>query len=78
MTAGWRNGSSGARVHGGSRIVPPPARRRGALGSDGGTAAPGGSPAVPSDPGRVASDVMLTSVTVGERTDGTGGFVTGS
>ena len=78
MTAGCRKGSSGARVHGGSRIVPPPARRRGALGCAAGTASRGGGPpAVPTDPGP-ASDVTLTSVTVGEGTDGSRGFVTGS
>ena len=75
ITAGWRKGSSGARVHGGSRMIPPPERRRGALGLDrGGTG--GGSSAVRTDPGRVASMVVLTPVTVGGGTDRSGWFVT--
>src|SRR5829696_782690 len=74
ITAGWRKGSSGARVHGGSRMIPPPERRRGVLGLDRGGA--GGDSAVPTDPGRLASMVVLTPATVSGGTDGRGGFVT--
>src|SRR5215207_2702006 len=78
ITAGWRNGRKGARVHGGRKIVPPPDRRAGALGGgDAATLVRGASPTVLPGPRR-SSRVVRTNVTVGGGADRSGGSVTGS
>jgi hypothetical protein len=77
ITAGCRNGRNGARVHGGSRTIPPPERGRGGR-VRGGAWVRGGSPTVPTAPGRAVSRVVRTEVTVGGGTDETGASVIGS